>query len=418
MSGFSRRQALATGLAATMAPALALGAARPKVIVVGGGAGGATAARYLAQDGALDVTLVEPTRKYYTPFFSNFYLAGLRDLESLGHDYGALTVRFGVNVIHDRIAAIDREKRVAVLTDGARLSYDRLILSPGVDFVDGSPPGWSAAVQHQMPHAYKTAGSQTQLLKAQIEAMRPGGVFVMIAPPAPYRCPPGPYERVSLVAYALSRRNPTAKIVIVDPKTSFTKMTLFQEAWTRLYPGVIDWVSADMATLTELRPEALEVLLDGEALKADVCNVIPAMQAGYVARAAELTDASGWAPIESETMRSRMDAHIHVIGDSCANGDMPKSGFAANSQAKACAQAVRAALIGAKTYPPLFTSTCWSTLAPDEAIKVGASYRAEPEKIAWVAGYVSDVDEDPETRRRTYAQSQDWYQGITRDMFG
>jgi sulfide dehydrogenase [flavocytochrome c] flavoprotein subunit len=214
----NRRLFLGTLTATLAAPMVMAQTAKPRVVVVGGGAGGATIARYLAKDsdGALDVVLVEPARTYYTCFFSNLYLGGFQTYESLGHSYGKLATEFGINVVQDYAVGVDRDAKSVTLASGAVLPYDRLVLSPGIDFVEGSVPGWSTATQHIMPHAYK-GGSQTQLLQAQMAAMPEGGTFAMIAPPNPYRCPPGPYERISMVAHHLKTNNPSAKILLLDP---------------------------------------------------------------------------------------------------------------------------------------------------------------------------------------------------------
>ena len=405
--------------AALAAPAV-LGQTRPRVVVVGGGAGGATAARYIAKDskGAIDVTLIEPTRRYYTCFFSNLYIGDFVDMESIGHGYGKLASDFGVNVVHDYVIGVDRDARSVTLAGGGSMGYDRLILAPGIDFKEGSVPGWDLAAQNAMPHAYK-AGSQTELLKAQIEAMPEGGVFCMVAPPNPYRCPPGPYERVSMVAHKLKAQNPSAKILIVDPKPKFSKQALFEEGWQNHYGGMVDRIGPDFGgDIVEVRPEAMEVIIDGSVEKVDVCNVIPAMKAGHVAELAGVTNEAGWAPVVPATMQSRMDENIHVLGDAAQQGDMPKSGFAANSQAKVCAMAVRGALTGTKVFPAKFSNTCWSLIETDDGVKVGATYQATDEKIAKVDGFISQTGEDEDLRKRTYEESVGWYAGITADMFG
>lgn len=416
----SRRGLLgaATAAGALLAAPRVIGQARPRVVVVGGGVGGTTAARYLAKDaqGALDVVLVEPTRKYYTCFFSNLYIGGFWDYEKLGHDYGTLASDYGVNVIHDRATGIDRDAREVALAGGGRLSYDRLALSPGIDFVEGSVPGWDVTAQHAMPHAYK-AGHQTQLLKAQVERMPEGGTFVMVAPPNPYRCPPGPYERVSMIAHLLTEQNPSAKILVFDPKDKFSKMGLFQEAWATRYPGMIEWVGGVFGEVEEVRPEAMEVIV-GETVKADVCNVIPAQKAGLIAETAGLTNDAGWVEIVPATMQSRADENIHVLGDATDAGDMPKSGYSANSQAKAAAMAIRAALTDSRAFPPKYSNTCWSLLGTDDGVKVGASYEATEDRIAKTDGFISETGESVETRRQTYQESLGWYAGITADMFG
>ena len=405
--------------AAMLAAPKAIGATRPKVVVIGGGAGGATAARYIAKDskGAIDVTLVEPTRTYYTCFFSNLAIGGFRSYDSIGHSYGKLASQYGVNVVHDWAIGVDRDGRTVSLAGGAKLPYDRLVVSPGIDFVEGSVPGWDVSAQNAMPHAYK-AGSQTQLLKAQVEAMPEGGTFVMAAPPNPYRCPPGPYERISMVAHVLKERNPKAKILVFDPKPKFSKMALFQEGWSNHYNGMIEWVGGDFGAVESVDPAAMTVTVDGEVTKADVCNVIPAQKAGRIAEIAGLTNDKGWCPIVPATMQSRIDENIHVLGDASLNGDMPKSGFSANSQAKVAAMAVRGALTGSRVFPAKFSNTCWSLIETDDGVKVGASYEATEEKIAKTSGFISATGETAALRKQTYEESLGWYAGITADMFG
>ncbi len=407
------------GIAATMSSPMVFGASRPKVVVIGGGAGGATAARYIAKDskGAIDVTLVEPTRSYYTCFFSNLYLGGFRDFDSIGHSYGKLASDFGINVVHDWAVDVDSSGKTVSLAGGGTLNYDKLILSPGIDFVDNSVPGWDLSSQNKMPHSYK-AGSQTQLLNAQIENMRQGGTYCMVAPPNPYRCPPGPYERVSMVAHKLKKINPSAKILILEPKPKFSKQGLFEEGWNKHYSGMIEMIGPEMGGKgVEVRPASMEVIVDGEAEKVDVCNVIPAMKAGKIAELAGVTDGN-WAPTIAHTMQSRKNSDIHILGDAAAQGDMPKSGFSANSQAKVCAMAVRGELTDSKVFPAKFSNTCWSLVDTNDGIKVGASYEATDEKIAKVSGFVSKTGEDASVRKATYEESLGWYAGITSDMFG
>ncbi|MDZ7709707.1 MAG: NAD(P)/FAD-dependent oxidoreductase [Roseovarius sp.] len=412
--------AVGTAAAATLsAPAvLAAGHGKPRVVVIGGGSGGATAARYIAKDskGAIDVTLVEPSRSYFTCYFSNLYIGGFTDLEDISHTYGTLAAKYGINVVHDWAVDVDRAARTVSLAGGAVLPYDKLILSPGIDFVEDAVPGWSVAAQNAMPHAYK-AGSQSELLKAQITAMPEGGRFAMVAPPNPYRCPPGPYERISMVANVLSRVNPTAKILLVDPKEKFSKQALFEEGWQRHYGGMIERIGPDFGgENVSVDPDAMTIDIDGMVEKVDVCNVIPAQKAGKIADMAGVTDGR-WAPVNAADMSSKADPDVHVLGDAAAQGDMPKSGFAANSQAKVCAMAVRGALTGSKVFPAKFTNTCWSLIAEDDGVKVGATYEATEEKIAKVDGFISQTGEDAATRKATYEESVGWYAGITTDMF-
>ena len=415
--GFIGNSAAAAALLS--APSLhAGGHAKPRVLVVGGGAGGATAARYIAKDskGAIDVTLVEPTRTYYTCFFSNLYLGGVKEFDDIGHTYGNLAAS-GINVVHDWAIGVDRDKKMVSLAGGSALPYDKLILSPGIDFVEGAVEGWDLSSQNVMPHAYK-AGSQSELLKAQIMAMPQGGTYAMVAPPNPYRCPPGPYERVSMVAHYLSQHNPTAKIIVADPKPKFSKMALFQEGWNTHYAGMIDWIGSEFGGKNvAVDPSAMTISIDGESINVDACNVIPAMKAGRIAAVAGVTDGN-WAPVNAVDMSSKADADIYVLGDASQQGDMPKSGFSANSQAKVCANAVRGALTGSKIFPAKFANTCWSLINTDDGVKVGATYKATDEKIAKVDGFISKTGETADIRKQTYLESEDWYTGITSDMFG
>ncbi|MCR9158390.1 MAG: NAD(P)/FAD-dependent oxidoreductase [Rhodobacteraceae bacterium] len=418
----NRRAFVGTGMAAATLSAPMVNAAshgKPKVVVVGGGAGGATAARYIAKDsaGEIDVTLIEPSRSYYTCFFSNLYIGGFRELDSIEHSYGTLASEYGINVVHDWATGVDRDAKTVSLAGGGTVPYDRLVLSPGIDFVDGAVPGWDVSAQNAMPHAYK-GGSQTELLKAQIMAMPEGGTYVMVAPPNPYRCPPGPYERVSMVAHALKANNPTAKIIIADPKANFSKQGLFEEGWEKHYSGMITRIGPDFGgENVSVDPAAMTVDIDGEVIQADVVNVIPAQKAGLICEAAGLTEGN-WAPVIGHTMQSRLDENIHILGDATNQGDMPKSGFSANSQAKVAAMAVRGALTGSRVFPAKFSNTCWSLIDTNDGVKVGATYEATDEKIAKVDGFVSQTGEDAALRQATYEESVGWYEGITSDMFG
>ena len=418
----NRRLFIGTGAAAAAtlaAPAvIAQGSGKPRVLVIGGGAGGATAARYIAKDsdGAIDVTLVEPSRSYYTCFFSNLYIGGFKEMDDLGHDYGALAAQHGINVVHDWAVGVDRDAKTVSLASGASLPYDKLILSPGIDFVDGAVEGWSLADQDAMPHAYK-GGTQAQVLRAQIAAIPEGGTFAMVAPPNPYRCPPGPYERISMVAHMLRETNPTAKIIVADPKETFSKMALFQEGWLNHYPGMVDWIGADFGGgNVSVDPNAMTVTIDGEVVDVDACNVIPAQKAGHIADLAGVTEGN-WVPVNATDLSSKADPDIHVLGDAADQGDMPKSGYAANSQAKVCANAVRGALTGSRVFPAKFSNTCWSLIDANDGVKVGATYEATDEKIAKVDGFISQPGEPADLRKATYEESEGWYAGIVADMF-
>ncbi len=423
MSRISRRTfnrlVASTAATATISAPFVAHAAKPTVVVVGGGAGGATAARYIAMDsgGAINVVLIEPSKRYYSCFFSNLYLGGFRDYESLGHGYRALAVDHGINVIHDWVTGIDRPGKSVTLSSGAKISYDRLVLSPGIDFKYDSVPGYSAASASIAPHAYKS-GTQVQLLKAKTEAMKQGGVFVMVAPPNPYRCPPGPYERISMIASLLKPKNPTAKIIILDPKEKFSKQTLFQSGWDAHYPGMVEWIPASVSgPLESVDLETLSFKTDLENFKADAANIIPAQVAGRIAHQAELVDKSGWCPINPESMQSTFDDNIHVVGDSSIAAAMPKSAFSANSQAKVVANHVRHALTGSREFPARYNNTCWSLIGKDDGVKVGASYKPGDGKIEPTSKFISKPGEDAELRKKTYEESLAWYANLTADMF-
>ena len=416
----TRRRLIGAGVAlmgGMAAPGLS-GQVRPQVVIIGGGAGGASLARKLVVDGnAVDVTLIEANPVYTTCFMSNHYLAGLRSLESLQHGYDGLAAA-GVRIVHDLAIGVDRDARQVRLSGGQIIAYDRLVLSPGVAFRDDAVPGWTNKDADMMPHAFR-AGAQTELLLRQIDAMPQGGLFAMVAPHDPYRCPPGPYERVCMIAHRLAQTNPTAKILILDPKDHFSKQSLFEDAWAGLYGGMIDRIDPDFGGAdVEVRPGAMEIIVDGEVQPVDVCNVIPAQQAGEIAALAGVTDETGWAPVTPQDMRSVFDPNVFVLGDSCEPGEMPKSAFTANSQARVVAMALLADLAGGKIDAANYSNVCWSLLAPETAVKVGARYEIGPDGLFGADRFISELDESPATRAATYRESLDWYAAITAEMFG
>lgn len=420
MTQFSRRQfgGMIAAAGGTLAmPSIAFGAL-PKVVVVGGGAGGATAARYIAKDskGAVDVTLIEASKRYYTCFYSNLYLGGFRNYASIGHNYYGLAVNRGINVVHQWAQSVNNAKKAVNLADGGTVSYDKLVLSPGIALKYDSVPGYSAEAQSQMPHAW-TSGTQVQLLRNRVMNMRKGGTFVMVPPPNPYRCPPGPYERVSMIAHLLKQSNPSAKIIILDPKPKFSKQGLFMAGWEKHYPGMIEWLDPDThGGLKQINPRTMEFVTDLDTFKADAASVVPAQQAGSIAMMAGVNDGD-WCPIVPASMASKADPNIYVLGDASVASSMPKSGFSANSQAKVAANAIRGELTGSRVYDPRFANTCWSLVATNDGIKVGASYKAGSEKIDVVDKFVSQGGESAEVRKTTYEESIGWYNGITADMF-
>ena len=418
----SRRQFLggvgALAAASTL-PSPAIAQAKPRLVVVGGGPGGATIAKYVARDskGAVSVTLVEPLKQFTTCFHSNLYLGDFRDFQSITHSYEGLR-KYGVNLVHEVAAAINRENRTVRLASGVTLPYDRLVVAPGIDIKFDSVPGYSEAASEVMPHAWK-AGPQTQLLKKQLDALKDGDLIVMIAPPNPYRCPPGPYERVSMMAHVLKAKGHTkSKIVIIDPKENFSKQALFMEGWQKHYPGMIEWQDPKMhGGVKSVDPKTLTVKTDLAEYKAQLVNVIPAQMAGKIARDAGLANQSGFCPINPENMKSASDPNIYIVGDASIAGDMPKSAFSANSQAKVAALMIRGELEGAKTFPARYTNTCWSLIETDDTVKVGGRYEAKDGKIAAVETFISKTGEPADLRKQTQVENMGWYAGITADIF-
>ena len=397
----------ALGLPILSAPSLAQG--KPRVVVIGGGPGGATAARYIAKEsnGAIDVTLIEPLKTFTTCFFSNLYVGGFRDYKSLTHNYDKVR-KGGVKVVHSMAASIDRDKKQVVLAGGGRVPYDRLLVAPGIDIKFDSVPGYSEKAAEVMPHAWKP-GAQTQLLVRKLNALKDGDQIVMIAPPNPYRCPPGPYERVSMFA----------RIVILDPKPAFSKQGVFTEGWEKHYPGMIEWQDPKIhGGIKGVDAKTGEVKTDFTNYKPALVNVIPAQMAGKIARDAGLANQSGFCPIDAASMKSTVDPNIFVVGDASIAGEMPKSAFSANSQAKVAAMVIRAELTKSRAFPARYSNTCWSLIAPDDNIKVGASYEPVDGAIKASNSFVSQRNESADLRKQNYKESVDWYQGITTDIFG
>jgi NADPH-dependent 2,4-dienoyl-CoA reductase/sulfur reductase-like enzyme len=269
-----------------------------------------------------------------------------------------------------------------------------------------------------MPHAWN-AGSQSELLRRQLESMEDGGVFVLVVPPDPFRCPPAPYERASLVAYYFKQYKPRAKILILDAKDTFKAQDLFEDAWARHYPGMIEWLPAQFTGgVKAVDVKARSVLTAGDTFKAAVANVIPEQTAGDLARQAGLADRSGWCPVDPVTFESTLQPGIHLVGDAIIGGDMPKSAFSANSQAKACAFAIAASLSGSPLFPPHLFNSCYTFFAPDDAFSNAINFKPEAGKIKAVITLLNKVGESAEIRRRAAHQAVGWYAAFTRDLFG
>jgi len=406
----------AAGAALAM-PNLAFGAAA-RVAVVGGGFGGATAARYLKRlDKQLDVTLIEPSRKFVTCPFSNLVLGGLRDMNSITHGYEGLA-KGGVRVVHATVQGVDPTAKRLSLSTGTPVNYDKLILSPGMDLNFGALPGYDRAAADRLPHAWK-AGSQTLLLKRQIEAMPNGGTVIMVCPDNPYRCPPGPYERASMIAHYLKSKKPKSKILMFDAKESFSKQGLFQEGWKEVYGNMIEWLPGKAGgKVLSVDAKAMTVKTEFGDHKGAVINVIPPQRAGEIARAAGFANDAGWCPVEFDSFQSKMNPDVHVIGDASIAGQMPKSGFSANSQAKVAAIAIILGLSGKKPPSPALANTCYSLVAPKYGISVANVYRVTDKGLVSVEGGVSPAGAPAAVRGREATYAEGWYASITQDMFG
>ena len=413
---------LVAGTSVAVTPAPLLGQAKSKVVVIGGGAGGATAARYLAVQGKdeVDVTLIENSDTYTTCFYSNLYLGGFRTFDSITHSYAGLNSNFGVNIIKGYATEVDRDRKEIKMQDGTSVPYDRVVVAPGIDFNYDSVPGYSEEAAELAPHAWQ-AGAQTQLLKNKMDALEDGQNIVIIPPPNPYRCPPGPYERASMMAHMIKEKGFKNSLVsILDVKPKFSKQGLFSEGWRQHYPDIIEWLSPDVhGGIINVDAKAGVVETDLDNFEAAVINVIPAMKAGAVASNSGLSDESGYCPVDGASMRSRIDENVFVIGDASIAGAMPKSGFSANSQAKIAVMNVLGDLTGSEVTPAQFANVCWSLISTDNAVKVGAFYSVnESGEIVADSKFISEAGEDDAVRTKTYQESVGWYAGITTDMFG
>jgi sulfide dehydrogenase [flavocytochrome c] flavoprotein subunit len=433
MSKINRRSFLkltgaagAAGMFGTFAGARSASASLPggvkaRVIVVGGGFGGAACAKYLRRgDPNIQVTLIEKSTKFVTCPFSNYVIGGFRTMDSITQSYDALRNKHGVNVVHDTVTAVDPVGKKVSLQSGKTLTYDKIVLSPGISLKWGAIPGYDEAASEIMPHAWE-AGPQTVLLRRQLEAMKDGGVFLMVAPPNPFRCPPGPYERAAMVAHYLKQHKPKSKIIILDPKDKFSKQGLFVDGWNKLYPGMIEWVSgAKGGKVLSVDPKTMTAQAELDKHKGDVVNVIPPQAAGSIALKTGLANETGFCPVTPATFESTIHKGIHVIGDASIAGAMPKSGFAASSQGKLCAAAIVAELRGDEMVFGSFVNTCYSLLSPDYGISVAGVYRIGEKGIAEVpgSGGVSPKDASEEFRKDEAKYARGWYDGIAADIWG
>ncbi len=430
MAGMTRRNFLKaaglTGMATGISLTAGMTQARSggKVVVVGGGTGGATAARYLKHyNPNLDVTLISNEKTHYTCYFSNLVIGGVSSLDSIGHGYDGLRAA-GVKVVYDTATGIDGNARQVSTASGTKYGYDRCIVSPGIDFQWGAIDGYDQAATEAMPHAWKAGPGTTGLLRKQLEAMPDGGTVVIAPPPNPFRCPPGPYERTCLIANYLKENKPRSKVLVIDAKDAFSKQGLFQQAWDRFYNGMIEWLPAAETAggVRAVDPKNMKVLTEFDEIDAAVANIIPPQKAGKIAQDSGLVDSSGWCPVMQATFESRIVENVHVIGDACIASPMPKSGYAASSQAKVVAAAVAAKLEGREPPRPSYVNTCYSFGRPDHAFSVAAVYRLEGRgddaNIGVVSSGLSPADAPDEYFQREVLYAESWYNNLIAEIFG
>jgi len=408
-------------------PTTARGAAAGKrVVVIGGGFGGATAAKYIKRmDPKITVTLIEPNKTYVSCPLSNEVISGHRTIETLQTGYDALGKR-GVEILNDLVTGIDPAKKSVTTKGGKTLNYDALVVAPGVELNYGAIEGYSEAVAAEIPHAYK-AGEQTLILKKQLEAMPDGGLFVIAVPKGPFRCPPGPYERAAQVAhYCKNNGKAKSKVLILDANDTFAKKALFEQGWAALYPGMIEWVPASKdGKVVKIDPKTKTAFTELGDHKAAVLNLIPPQSAGAIAKAAGLTNANGWCEIVPSSMESAAQKGIWVVGDSCVGGELPtypfpKSAHMAMTQAKVAAGAIVASLNGVAAPVPYYANTCYSLVAPDYGISVVQVYRVDDNKFVYVkeAGGVSPADALPIQRKLEAEYADGWFRNVMADAFG
>lgn len=418
------RRAVLQGLgAASIGLSLpAQAAAKARVIVIGAGFGGATCAKFLRRLAPnIDVLLIDARARWCTGPFTNLAITGLRSVDSITRSTAAIGRAHGLRTLVDEVTAIDPIAKTVTVAGGKRLHADRIVLSPGIAMRWGLIEGLTAEVSGAMPHAW-TGDAQVQSLRDRLDTVPDGGTILISAPPNPYRCPPGPYERASLIAeHLLATGRKRCKILIADAKDDFTKRPLFLAEWDERYGAMIEWVSRTKGgEVARVDASTGEVWLRDQSasIGTHLASIVPPQQAAAIAKAADVSDESGWCPVHPQNFESTRHAGIHVIGDAAVAAPMPKSAFAANSQAKLCASAIAAALAGRPAADARMINTCYSLVAHDAAISVSGFYSAASGRIAIVSEGLSPLSPPDGLRAREAAQAHDWYESISTDSFG
>jgi len=388
-----------------------------RVVIIGGGAGGASVAHLLKKNAPqIDVTLIEPRKIYTTCFMSNHYIGGFRSMASLQHSYDGLK-KIGVKVVHELATGVDAERRLVFLKSKETLPYDKLVLSPGIELKYSAIEGYTPDVAKFIPHAW-LAGEQSVILRRRLLDMTDGGTFVMSIPKNPYRCPAAPYERATLIAHYLKYHKPASKIILLDAKSVFPKMELFEDIWSKEYKGMVEWVAGDKhgGVIKVIANEMALATQNGEKIKGDVINLIPPQKAGEIVSKAGCA-AGDWCPVVPDSLASRQVKDVFVLGDASNARKMPKTASSANSQAQTVANVIMAQLLGAKMFPPRYRNTCWSLVSVNNALKDGASYTAGEKFIEEKTAFSSDIKDDPGVRAKNFRESLSWYRGVTNEMF-
>jgi sulfide dehydrogenase [flavocytochrome c] flavoprotein subunit len=443
----SRREWLSQALgllSVAAAPSLAFAQNAAHIVIVGGGVGGATAAKYLKLfNPALQVTVIEKNPVYVKPFGSSEVLNQHVGMVDLNVGYDTLKSKYGIRFVFDTVTSFDPVARTVNTAGKQKIGYDRLIVSPGIQLMYEAYAGYSEAVARTAVPSGWIPGEQTALLARQLQGMRPGGTFVLAAPPNPYRCPPGPYERAALMTEWFSKHNPTAKVIIVDPKDSFVTDETMMLGWNRLYnfnlpadyvqkmqsqveikqhagTSMLRWVRGkDGGRTLKIDAKQKRIETEGEVIQADVINVIPPMKAGQVAMTLGLADSSGFCPVERRTFASTLQPNVHVIGDASIADAMPKSGFSANTQAKVVARAIVEELAGRPAPEPLWENTCYALAGKDYGLFVADVFKIVDGKIARINGKARylPLDATPAQIKLGARYQQAWLRTFTSDCF-